>query len=384
MKILFCERNLYMQKDVEEAFSLMGIDFRCASYVFENPDVDDYYCTHLRQFLTEATYDAVFSINLVPVIADVCHDMNIPYIAWCYDACWEFSREDIFFYPTTHIFHFDRKSCEEYQQAGYPNVFHMPLAANCHRLDHLAATSEQIQQYSSDVCFLGTLYDKYLTKEPWFYHLLAPGDLNALLQYVTDESTQFASHTIWDDITPQYIADITSRLPKEGLIRRIPLIATTGSMIAGRQRHELLTHVAERFPLTLYTTAMTNPIPQAIYKWRASYYSQMPFVFRHATINLNLTIPPIQTGLPLRVMDILGSGGFLLSNAQEELSEYFRIGTDIDIFHDLDELTDKISFYLKNPDIAKQIAVNGHATVAQNFSFEHQLTRIFQLADLSI
>lgn len=383
MKILFCERNLFMQKDIEEAFLRMGIEFRCASYVFESPDHDDYYCTHLRNFLTEDCYDAVFSVNLIPVVGDVCHEMDIPYLAWCYDACWEFAREDIFFYPTTYIFHFDRRSCEDYKQAGYPNVFHMPLAVNCHRLDNLTATPEQITQYSAQISFLGSLYEKYLTEEPWFTKCLAPADLTDFMQYIEKQTDIYVNHTLWDDITPQYIAEINSRRLSDYPIKRIPLIATSSSVIAGRQRNTVLNHLAEQFPLTLYTTAMTNPITKADYRWRASYYSQMPFVFRHSVVNLNLTIPPIQTGLSLRVLDILGAGGFLLSNAQQELEEFFHVGTEVDTFHTLEELTDKTAFYLAHPDIAGQIAQNGHAAVKERFTFEQQLSKIFKLANLS-
>lgn len=383
MKILFCEYNLYMQRDVEEAFTRMGIDFRCASYVFDNRDADDFYCSHLRHFLTEDVYDAVFSVNLIPVIADVCHEMGIPYLAWCYDACWAFTREDILFYPTTFIFHFDRRSCEDYKQCGYPHVFHVPLAANCHRLDNLCATPDKQQKYSSDVCFLGNMYEKYLTETPWFSRLLSPSDLKKLLHYVEEQTRLYSHHTLWDDITPEYITDINTRLQQASPVRRIPLIATCSSMIAGRQRQEMLHYVAERFPLTLYTSSMTNPVSGAIYKWRAGYYSQMPFVFRHATVNLNLTIPPIQTGLPLRVLDILGAGGFLLSNRQDELDEFFQIGTELDTYDSLAELTDKLSFYLAHPDTAKRIATNGHAAMKRHFTFEGQLAKIFTLAGLS-
>lgn len=384
MKILFCEYNLFMQRDVEEAFTRMGIDFRCASYVFKNADSDDFYCTHLRRFLTEDTYDAVFSVNLIPVIADVCHEMSIPYLAWCYDACWAFTREDILFFPTTFIFHFDRRSCEDYRQCGYPNVFHMPLAANCHRLDRLSASPAQQQEYHSDVCFLGNMYEKYLTETPWFSSLLASSDLENLLRYIDEQTLRYTRHTLWDDITPEYIADLNTRALQRGAIKRIPLIATCSSMIAGRQRDLVLHHIAERFPLTLYTNSITNPVPKAAYKWRAGYYSQMPFVFRHATVNLNLTIPPIQTGLSLRVLDILGAGGFLLSNRQEELSDFFHIGKELDTYDTLEELTDKLSFYLAHPDTARKIAENGHTAVKERFSFEGQLAKIFQYAGLSL
>lgn len=42
MKLLFCERNLFMQRDIEDALTRMGIDFRCVSYVFNDPNRDDF------------------------------------------------------------------------------------------------------------------------------------------------------------------------------------------------------------------------------------------------------------------------------------------------------------------------------------------------------
>ena len=258
----------------------------------------------------------------------------------------------------------------------------MPLAVNCHRLDQLCASAEQVESYRSSVCFLGSMYGTYMTERPWFASQLAPKDLEYLMDYIEKQTERYVHHTLWDDITPEYIEAISSRTPSGVQIYRIPLIATCSSIIAGRQRRKILNELAEHFPLTLYSGSIDNPVPKSIYKWRASYYSQMPYVFRYATINLNLTIPPIQTGLSLRVLDILGAGGFLLSNAQDELSEFFKVGTELDTYHTAEELNDKISFYLSHPDIAGQLARNGHDAVKERFSFEGQLTKIFKLSGL--
>lgn len=380
MKLLFCERNLFMQRDIEEALSNMGIDFRCVSYIFSDPDQDEFFYSHLRSFLTEDRYDAVLSVNLVPVIADVCHEMGIPYLAWCYDACWEFSRSDIFYYPTTYIFHFDQRSCDDYKQCGYANVYHMPLAANCRRLDSLIPPESH--NYQSQLCFLGSMYEKYQSERPWFACQLHPEDYTNLMHYIAKQTLLYSHHTLWDDITKEYVEMLSSRTPSGVLIHRIPLIATCSSIIAGRQRNLVLHKLAEKYSLTLYSNAISNPVKNADYKWRASYYSQMPFIFRHAIVNLNITIPPIQTGLSLRVLDILGAGGFLLSNAQDELSEFFQIGQDLDTYENFEELQDKVSFYLSHPEITRQLARNGHSVVQKNFSFEQQLSKIFTLSGL--
>ena len=349
MKLLFCQRNLLMQRDMDEAFQRMGIFFRCASYVFSNTDHDDYFCSHLRSFLTEDRYDAVFSFNFIPLIADVCHDMDIPYISWCYDAGWEFKRLDALFYDTSYVFHFDKRACETYQAYGYPHIFHMPLAVNCNRLDAMTSTPDILLQYRSDISFVGSLYEQYTQSIPPIFRKLNPEAQTVLSDYINTQSEIYTDHKLWDILNPDAVPDVLTRLA---------LIAACSGIIAGRQRKALLERVSCGFPLTLYTTSPADILPKADYRWRASYYSQMPFIFRHSTINLNLTIPSIQTGLPLRILDILGAGGFLLTNPQPELSAYFTIGKDLDTFSSLDELCDKLHFYTSHPEIAASLASN--------------------------
>lgn len=294
MKLLFCERNMLMQRDMEDAFTQLGITFRCASYVFQNPDSDDYYCTHLRHFLTEDAYDAVFSINFIPVIADVCHEMELPYLCWNYDAGWEFHRTDALFYPTNYIFHFDKKACETYQKAGYRNIIHMPLAVNTRRLDAMQSTEEIRAQYTSDVTFLGSLYENQAEKFAGLLSLLAPEDQTFLLNYCQTECNNYQTHTLWDQMTETYTTALSNRSVSKDLTP-LMLICNCASFIANQQRLALLNTVAEQTSLTLYSTSPADLVPGADYRWRAGYYSQMPFIFRHSTINLNLTIPSIQT-----------------------------------------------------------------------------------------
>lgn len=383
MKLLFCERNMLMQRDMEDAFTQLGITFRCASYVFQNPDSDDYYCTHLRHFLTEDAYDAVFSINFIPVIADVCHEMELPYLCWNYDAGWEFHRTDALFYPTNYIFHFDKKACETYQKAGYRNIIHMPLAVNTRRLDAMQSTEEIRAQYTSDVTFLGSLYENQAEKFAGLLSLLAPEDQTFLLNYCQTECNNYQTHTLWDQMTETYTTALSNRSVSKDLTP-LMLICNCASFIANQQRLALLNTVAEQTSLTLYSTSPADLVPGADYRWRAGYYSQMPFIFRHSTINLNLTIPSIQTGIPLRIFDILGAGGFLLTNEQDELSEHFRIGVDLEVFHNIEELLEKTDFYLKHPDAAARIAQNGHEAVKSSFSLEQQFRRMLAYCGLSL
>ena len=72
-----------------------------------------------------------------------------------------------------------------------------------------------------------------------------------------------------------------------------------------------------------------------------SYTAEMPDIFHTTKINLNITLRSITSGIPLRAIDILGCGGFLLSNYQPELCEYFTPDVDFVYFEDPDDLAEK-------------------------------------------
>ena len=95
-------------------------------------------------------------------------------------------------------------------------------------------------------------------------------------------------------------------------------------------------------------------------------------------INLNMTIKPIQTGLPLRIFDIMGCGGFCMTNYQAELPEYFEIGVDLEAYSSMEELVDKCSYYLTHEDERRQIALNGYEKVKQYHGYVNRMVEIIK------
>ena len=68
---------------------------------------------------------------------------------------------------------------------------------------------------------------------------------------------------------------------------------------------------------------------------------------------MNFTIRNIRTGLPLRIWDILGAGGFLLTNYQIELGDFFENGKDLVYYDSLDDMMRKAEYYLDHEDERK-------------------------------
>ena len=102
-------------------------------------------------------------------------------------------------------------------------------------------------------------------------------------------------------------------------------------------------------------------------------------VFRRSKINLNITLRSILSGVPLRVVDIMAAGGFLITNYQEEIAEYFVDGQDLVIAYTPEDMLDKTAYYLVHEDERKEIALNGQRKVLENFAYTRLLPEILKL-----
>ena len=84
----------------------------------------------------------------------------------------------------------------------------------------------------------------------------------------------------------------------------------------------------------------------------------------------------------MRALDIMGCGGFLLTNLQPEISEYFKDGKDVVMYKSLEEAVDKACYYLAHDDERKNIARNGYKVVSDGFRFEDRIHNMFVLAGM--
>ena len=144
-------------------------------------------------------------------------------------------------------------------------------------------------------------------------------------------------------------------------------------MCTEMERIHLLNSIGEHFSLDLYTQSDTSPLKNIRLRGIASSLDGMPKVFKCSKINLNLTAKGIQSGASLRIFDVLGCGGFLLSNYQSELPQLFEVGSELDLFDSEADLLDKISYYLHHEDERREIAANGYQRIRQEYSYQARL-----------
>ena len=130
--------------------------------------------------------------------------------------------------------------------------------------------------------------------------------------------------------------------------------------------------------MDLYSSDEENNLPGVNLKGYVDYYTQMPMVFSQSKVNLNISLKTVRTGIPLRVIDVMGCGGFVLTNYQEEIGEYFAMGEECAVYESMEDLCEKTIYYLNHEQERQQIARAGYERVKRDFTFEDRIQRMFE------
>lgn len=378
MKILFFEWGSYTYEDILENFDKRGIDYKVISYCFKNKCEDEYFEYRFRQYLDDS-YDAVFSVNYFPLVAKCCYEKNIRYLFWVYDVQ---SYTKYLELPTNRGFFFDRVQVGEYRREGFENVYHLPLAVNTGRLGRISLPKEEWKEYGAEISFVGNLYKTNFAEMKAvlsdYYRGVIDGWSEAQQQlygcFILDE-------LVSDEFCRKMMEDIRVRFPAYAFdIGATALKSDISYDVTYNERLLLLNLLSAYFQVDLYSYEVPKLLPKVNFKGTCDYRTVMPKVFTASKINLNVTLKSIKSGIPLRAMDILGCGGFLMSNFQTELADYFEDGTEVVMYESVEDAYEKCKYYLEHEKERKAIAISGYRKVSEEFSYDRQLTRLFETA----
>jgi spore maturation protein CgeB len=389
LNILYANWQCLGATDVIEAFQEMGasvFEVEISDPSHERIDWD--FVISLGIILENNKIDIIFSFNFFPTLSEACYRYGRKYMSWVYD-----SPSLKVYYPSiinecNYVFIFDRAVAIELQQKGVATVFYSPLAVNIHRLSRLKVNELDRKRYQCEVGFVGSLYNEGHN----FYERLEekakdPYLLGYLEGIMEAQMKVYGYNFLKESLSPQIVQKIRKCMPveiPEGALTDCESIYTDYFLcrrMAYLERTRILTRLAENYQVYHYTTN-TATIGKVINKGKVDYYDEMPLAFRFAKINLNMTLRSIKTGIPLRAMDILGAGGFLLTNYQEDFLQHFEPDVDFVYYGSIEELEDKVSWYLKHDNERRKIAQNGRDKVEKNHTYVKTLKAMMKVVGL--
>ena len=158
------------------------------------------------------------------------------------------------------------------------------------------------------------------------------------------------------------------------------LLSDAGKKVTILERKRLLKAVSEieDIDFKLYTNSKTGIPNRAANKGTVDYKKEMPLVFNRSRINLNISLRSIHSGIPLRVIDIMSCGGFVLSNYQTELTEFFEEDKEVVLFRSEDEALDKIKYYVNHETERASIAQAGYEAVKGRFGYKQRIAKLLE------
>lgn len=374
MRVLFYQWHSFMNKGVERALGQLGVEYDTFFFQQTDWESDTGIVALLESKLKAKQYDMVFSINYAPMISMVCEREQILYISWVYDAPIHIRNTESMKNSCNRIFFFDRIQAESYAKQGIA-AYHMPLAADIGTFQKYNENSK----YRADLSLVGKLY-----QTEYNYYL---GPLDEYLRGYLDGIIRaqmkvyggyFLSELLDNALLEKLNACYRKASNGTVAIRKEELEFMMACEITGRERYMALALLSNHHTVKLYSTDKDERLDKVEYMGYADYYKQMPEVFKSSKINLNISLKIIQSGIPLRVFDVLGCGGFLLTNFQAEMPEYFTLGEDFAVYESIEDLYAKADFYLRHDTERERVARHGFETVQKYYTFRQQVEKILK------
>lgn len=396
MKVLYYKWNSFGTEDIEEAVREPGHEIVIVPWSQDDVDRDKELIKKSEDKIKEEKPDMVFTSNYYPPIAEAAHDTGTKYISWVYDSPHVLLYSCTTIFETNHIYVFDREQYEEFSKNGIKTVHYMPLAANPVRLRKTIEDKGQQELFKksrfynkADIAFVGAMYDEDHT----FFRRLKniSGYTMGYLEGVISAQKKvwgynFVKDLMREDIMDDMARDLPMQPKPDSVASREYLFSEycINREITARERMEYLTAIGSAFAksdkpgLDLYTGNKDLKIEGVYNHGPIDHYATAPFVYDKTKININISLRSIHTGIPLRCFEILGSGGFLLSNYQADFADCYVDGEDYVSFGSKEDMLGKIEYYLSHEKERQEIAANGLRRTMEEHTYKQRLAQIFE------
>lgn len=401
MNVLIFEWGSYTHKDILDTFGKKGYTCKVMKHRFKDVNHDDDFVRDFNECLDEGDYEFVYSTNFFPLVAECCNAHNIKYISWSYDAPLDVPDiERTLGLPCNYAFMYDRDQVNDYRNKGFDNVYHLPLAVNVKRLDSIHLSAAQRKKYVAQVSFVGNLYDSQMMNIMGIMDDYHKGFLDAVMKA---QSKIYGYYLVDDILTDKLMEDINRVVYEKTMeyrrteeaekkipvsdenvlhISREALSYAMAAQITREDRLLALKLLSGHFDVKLYSREENALLDKVTYMGGIDYDTGMPMVFKSSDINLNMILRCIKSGIPLRALDIMGAGGFLLSGYQPELAECFIDGEEMVMYESIEDMYARAVYYLNNPELRAEIALRGHAKVSENYRYEDRLNSMLEIASI--
>lgn len=393
MRALIYRYGSICEPDIIDGFKELGIEvFEIDIEIHDKIVLPIQTVEIVSKYLQDNPVDFMFSVNFYPALSEVCNIYHIRYFSWTVDSpVLEIFTKSIS-NEWNRTFLFDRAQYNELIGYNPDRIFHLPLAANPEKMrcriekttgKAFSIAASGSNRYSHDVAFVGSLYSEKCPYDE--IHGLSDYTKGFLQGLINAQKNVYGYYFIDEILSEDVISEIKSHVSNFDRLKDYEnyitdkIIASQfyiASKITTSERQELFKKISEKLDTHIYTASSTEMMPKIHNHGTCSTLNEMPVIFNSSKININTTAKAIRSGIPLRVFDILSCGGFLISNYQQELTEFFTPGQDVVMYSSIDECEDLCGYYLQHESERREIAENGYDTLCKYHTYKIRLAQM--------
>lgn len=388
MKILILTWDGFGYADMCDALTGMGHTLIKSDFPKNTPQQNPEYEKSLKKMVIDRKPDFIFSFNYFPIAARVAKDTETKYVAWVYDNPLVLLYSITIIYPTNYVFLFDKTEYLKFKNNGINTVYYLPLCANAKRMgayDDFKYFKTTKWYNQGEVAFVGSLYSE--EKHNFFSRMfqISPYTQGYLEGLIDAQKKVYGVDVVEKSLTDRVMDEMERDLPTGPLDNTVETREfiygqyVINRYITSLERKEVFTRIGEKYKFDLYTYEKDFTLPNCINHGPIENYEGSPYIYKTAKINMNISLRSITTGIPLRCFEIMGSGGFLLSNYQADFDDCYTAFEDYAYYEDLDDMMNKIDYYLTHEKERKEIAQNGYRKTLENYTYEHRIKQILDV-----
>ena len=350
-------------------------------------DLESWSIEELDRSVRELRAEVVVSINHLNGLAEFCRERGLAYVCWEIDPSTE--RLSAVRGPSGHcaIWTYRAEHVPLYREAGFERVQHLPLAADPERRQPPEGPAPSELPSPLGVSFVGSSLapearraharwlELYVGWHPERELARTEGEhglRRALARQARDPTCDRLEAALLEEL-PDFVTEL-----RREHVREDPL--TLASQLAASEKR--LAYVRALFDVGI--DVWGDPGWEAIagegvrYRGYAGHHYGIRWIYGRSDINLDVGRLYQSDIVTLRVFDALACGGFVLAEHSRDLEELLEVGREVESYACLEELREKVRYYLARPEARQRIAARGRAAVVERHSVRHRVRSMLE------
>ncbi len=360
----------------------VAASLRAEGYSVCPVDFDGWSAPEIAHAFERINPEFVLTINYQNGLPEFCRKRRLAYVCWEVDPCTD--RRVRIETVTSHVFVFSyrRSNVEAFRSQGFEHAAYLPLASDPDRRRPVELQEDEKERFSAEVCFVGNSMvetaDRHRGRFVELYRAWYPDGPGAdaecerrTKRILDRQQDDYSRYTLAEDAGREFVEVLSAVRAQDEVVDPVSLLAE----VAASEKRLRYVSALGRFGIRVWGDPGWRRCDSsgARYMGGAGHRHDLARIYGGAKINVDIGRVYQQEIVTLRVFDVLACGGFLLAERGQDLDELFELGTELDAYSTLEELLDKVAYYLAHPETRAEISKRGRAAVLERHRVRFRL-----------